>query len=880
MKLAKFSVTRSKHKQTVKEFGFKAESTVSTDIIGMKMFVNSQDTTLLHGALMSAVNELQSSKDGSPEYRKLFQLRYKKGVADIVSSTVLRLTKDPTKCAVQLEPNILASVIKRLLPCFLEDDLRWHTWHIALQSIIWKFFMFDNPNISQITEKYTSNFNFPFTDSQTSQQTELEMVVHENPARSKLLFEYVTILNHMLQSSSTSIHFVKIILHFYKTTLRLINNFNKCNGECIKELFRMNVLLEACFSKEALLEAISSSLESRGKFFIDHSYLTTSWEIDTSYLLVLLFNYWRDAKDRFYEHLDGISLIMQHVDYKFKSKLRPVFKECFDEKADPDLELLKAMIHYDYPFASRAAGIILKHPEIRKNTEIINMLNENLAKLLPFEIYPVLADVVLETEPENRSPFANLFFKLLSNAPSSIYNEALNYILHCYGINENFKLSDTNFYLTKFTRKTMLLDEAEKFLLPLFIQEPLTVLKAVIEQALVRGAEGIAIIPVLKLIPCVCYHKDSFPLINELSHYFLKENLLTCEEKNIVSLVEAIMKVQTEKKIILFDKFVEDCILPSFYRNIRIDLMVECLNVSLRALTTGSALKLSDTSFFLLMECLTSSIQECIKFGNGKRKELLLLTLSLLAENKMLHGKFSDGSPHFIQHLSTLDPVVTVYLKPFYDTENYHDTVNIYDMSETSWIYCCHSENPEQEFKDRLSSLRSVHKYNSLLKTLFLLLSHFTKREWTKSADFLKVYFEYCSPDEVCSSIPSLLPKTDPQVYAVVRTLMDCYIYLMKNSACDKQYMTSCFTNTIIDIVGQKSHPQLLLNVFLNACHIVSICEMDTLDFLSSFLISIKNNISVACDDKSLKEKYVKLALTGVKCLPDSTAKTLLLKKI
>lgn len=56
-----------------------------------------------------------------------------------------------------------------------------------------------------------------------------------------------------------------------------------------------------------------------------------------------------------------------------------------------------------------------------------------------------------------------LFFQVLSDSSCNLYNAALNYILDKYGINEHFKLPDSDSHLIQFTRKTMLLDEVCTF---------------------------------------------------------------------------------------------------------------------------------------------------------------------------------------------------------------------------------------------------------------------------------------------------------------------------------------------------------------------------------------------------------------------------------
>lgn len=150
----------------------------------------------------------------------------------------------------------------------------------------------------------------------------------------------------MLQSPNTDFTFMKVVLHFYKTIFRLLKETDACSGESVKELFRMNPLLERCLKSLSFSKsAIESFLRVPENNLISHCYVNASWDVCPKYLVFLISNYWSDAENHVEVSLPSISTFLPE-------EMRLQISELVNGRY-PDLRLLKAIVRYDYPFASR-----------------------------------------------------------------------------------------------------------------------------------------------------------------------------------------------------------------------------------------------------------------------------------------------------------------------------------------------------------------------------------------------------------------------------------------------------------------------------------------------------------------------------------------------
>ncbi|CAL1296100.1 unnamed protein product, partial [Larinioides sclopetarius] len=493
------------------------------------------------------------------------------------------------ECSQELESDLLSAILKRILHIDWDDEehLKYYSWHIVLQAIIWKFFIIEDSTLSSAQDCCT--FAFPFVSSKAKTETSSPTIEKDKDsfAKSQLLHSFVTLLNKLhstLISSLDHFEFIKILLHAYKTIFRLLCKVKTCEKDVVKELFRLNKVLGSCCSEKQSLDAIETVLQRKNEQIpLGHYYAVTSWEISANYLVFLLCNYWGDVLELVSKEASFFSL-EEHLppssEKELLKSLCPFFKTKFEKDDGNYILSLRIIITLHYPCATRAAVILLLHPEVRETEEVLIILEREVPKLGTLEIYPVLADAVATSQSTNaKIRLLNLFYKILSESNGVIYNDALEYVLSHYGVNDHFRLHGFEDQLNCFIRKMMSDEEAEKCLLPLFIQSPRDVLKMLIEQALLQGSNEITVIKILKHIPVACLHSNS--LVEELKPYFRKNEVLVKEMNSMISLIESLMKIHAETPIVNFNMFLQEIITPNLTNEKKVSFTLECLNVSI-----------------------------------------------------------------------------------------------------------------------------------------------------------------------------------------------------------------------------------------------------------------------------------------------------------
>ncbi|GFY44658.1 uncharacterized protein TNIN_252151, partial [Trichonephila inaurata madagascariensis] len=74
------------------------------------------------------------------------------------------------ECAVQIESHILVTVVKNILKIeWAEEHLKYYSWHMVLQAIIWKSFMIEDPTSYSFPNSIS--FSYPFVDSNSGTET-------------------------------------------------------------------------------------------------------------------------------------------------------------------------------------------------------------------------------------------------------------------------------------------------------------------------------------------------------------------------------------------------------------------------------------------------------------------------------------------------------------------------------------------------------------------------------------------------------------------------------------------------------------------------------------------------------------------------------------
>lgn len=236
--------------------------------------------------------------------------------------------------------------------------MKYYSWHTILQAIICNFFIIEDPNLSSRQDCYS--FDFPFVSPCLTTETSCSIFEKDENsfAKSQILHSFVTVLNHLqtaVVSSPDSFDLIKIILHAYKTIFRLLPKVKTCDKNAVKELFRLNKIIETCFSNKLSLNAIETLLQQKDdRFQLSHYYALTSWEISGNYLVFLLCNYWKDILEITSKEADSPCMSLKDCFplSKIKEQLRklnPLFKITF-EKDDSNYVLsLRIIVSLHYP---------------------------------------------------------------------------------------------------------------------------------------------------------------------------------------------------------------------------------------------------------------------------------------------------------------------------------------------------------------------------------------------------------------------------------------------------------------------------------------------------------------------------------------------------
>ncbi|XP_055947991.1 uncharacterized protein LOC129981252 isoform X2 [Argiope bruennichi] len=782
------------------------------------------------------------------------------------------------ECSKELQPNILATVLNKILYVEWneEEHLKYYSWHTVLQAIIWKFFIIEDSSLSSSQDSYTFAFPFVSSNVETGAPGSTSKMDKDSFANSQILHSFNNLLNLLdaaLISSLSSFDFIKIILHAYKTVFRLLSKVKTCEKDVIKELFRLNNLIETCCLNKESLDVIKAILQRKDEQIpLSHYYTLTSWEISGNYLIFLLCNYWDDILKLTSEEINTPYISLKECFPQSDRKesfrnLSPFFKTNFEKDDSHYVLSLKIIITLHYPCATRAAVILLLHPEIRELDDVLKILEGVIEKLDSLEIYPVLADTVTTAQSKDaKMRLLNLFFKTLSGLPGKIYNDALGHILNHYGVNDHFQLNDFNDQLDCFTRKMLSNDEAEKCLLPLFIQSPRDVIKRLIEQALLQGSKEITVVDILKQIPIACLYSNT--LVEELKPYFIKDEVVVKEMQNMIHLIESLMEIHAETPIVDFEMFLQEIIIPAIAAERNISFTLECLKVSANILVPKNALKIKTGVLLLLINCLNNVVSKCIQFGDGKIKELAVTTLSILESSEVITDTLKtichdDASFSY-------SPCVLVYNRKLLGVTSYQELKGVESkLNDSLWLWCCNNK-VSNLFQETI--LEKKITYEDLISILISVLPHLTKEEWFESARLIREYVKYSNLDVSCT-MPWLLPKSDPQLYAVIRCLMDSYYFSLEKGVFDLYYMSNCFTNTMQKILSEEVDLHLYLNVFLDVCHLTLNNADEIYTSLLPFLLNVKRTVEDKCKDKHLKVIYLQLLCDGIKGLPNSEEK-------
>lgn len=783
--------------------------------------------------------------------------------------------------AMQLESDILDIVVNNILKIeWTEEPLKYYSWHMVLQVIIWKFFIIEDPSLFDFPNSFS--FSYPFTDANSVPETENQELtdnISQNPL-SNTFKVFLNSLSSFSVSCRVNFYYNKIILHAYKTIFKLLRKLKTSEKNVVRELFLLNTLLkQCCFEKES--KGVIKSYKKGEMVSLMHYYSNASWKITEDYLLFILCSYWNDTL-KILSDVDTApcaSLAEHFPSNEEKSRLISIcsfYADEFEEDDGYDVNYLKSIIIYNYPCATNAAVVILHHPKIREKEEILQILESKASELKPMIIYQELIDVIAETESkETRIRFVKLLHLILSQATCaysvSIYNDALKYMCQKHDMNDHFKLENFDDQLAAFSRKIMSLKEAEKCLLPLFIQSPTIVLKTLIEQILRCGSEGMHMIQFLTLVPMACVYRNA--LVTELEYYFSKEKLELYEEKNILKFFESLIDIEGVESLLNLNEFFQKCFIENDFKKMsRLHVNYDCLIVALKVLTNKNALKISMKVYRCLIDKICSIISTNIQLANGKTKAVAIAMLPLL-EKYQEHGKIKDAHELGLDFGSNpFSTILHVYASQLYENRSYKDIPGASEeLCDSLWIWCCHFKDATQ-FQNII--LKKTIPYNSLLEVIITVLPHLTKEEWLESTHLIEEYFKYVDPASVPWDMPWLLSETDHQLYSVIRCLMDCYIPVVAKV---QYYTTACFTNTVMNLLKEKASPELYLNIFLDTCHLISVTN--TLTLHVSYISNIKKQI----EEKTIKNKlfnqfYNRIMYYGVKNLPDHKEKDYILQ--
>ncbi|GFY70425.1 uncharacterized protein TNIN_94741 [Trichonephila inaurata madagascariensis] len=757
--------------------------------------------------------------------------------------------------AVQLESDILTTVLKSILKTEWRDErLKYYSWHMVLQAIIKKFFIIEDPRLSY--SKYSITFKYPFVDSNAMPQTGSQELP-DDFSQSPLFNVYKRLLRHLFSFSLCSagnVWYNKIILHAYKTIFKMLRRLKTSEKNVVRELFVLNTLLKQCCFEKEFKEAIKSFKKENS--FLMHYYTTASWKIPGEYLLFILCNYWNETL-KILSEKDNTPLsslaecFPSNEERNCLINICSLYSDQFEEN-DFYTKALKCIIICNYPCATNAALVILRQPKLREKEEILQVLERKPSIFKAVMIYQKLIDVIVETESkETRIRFLKILHLVLYHCArkytTSLYNDVLKYMCQKYDMKNHFKFDNFDYKLAAFSQKKSY-KEIKKCLIPLFIQSPTIVLKTVIKQALMNGSEGMNGIGTLQFVPMACLYRNS--LVKELEYYFSKEKLRIYERKNLSKLIRSLMKIQVFFKPLLnLDEFFQKCFIKNNLIHInRLLINYECLAVALKVLTDRNALNISSEVYRHLVDKIFSFISKSIQLKHGRAKEVAIATLPLLEKYEerglgLIQGTHELG---FNFGLNPFSSILHVYASQLSRGKSYKDIPGASDeLCGSLWTWCCHFK--DASLFQKVTSKERV-RYASLMDVIYTVLPHFTKEEWFETARLLKEYFKFANPAVVQSSTQVVLPQTDRKQYAVIRSLMDCYTYIIPG---DQHYLAACFTNTVMNLLNEKASPELYLNVFVDTCYLISV--NNTLTLHLPFLSSIKREIY-----KKLKQKRSK----------------------
>ncbi|GFR02470.1 uncharacterized protein TNCT_385791 [Trichonephila clavata] len=326
--------------------------------------------------------------------------------------------------------------------------------------------------------------------------------------------------------------------------------------------------------------------------------------------------------------------------------------------------------------------------------------------------------------------------------------------------------------------------------------------------------------------------------------------------------------IQAEESLLDLNEFIQKCIVENdFTQMSRLQVNYKCLIVALEVLINKTGFVLSEEVFKSLINKICFLISTSVQLANVKTKEMAITVLLLLE-------KVKQGDQKLELDFSLYPPssILLMYTSKLLEKETYYDIPGApKELCDSLWTWCCHFKDatPFQEIIQM-----KTYPYDSLLGVIVSVLPHLTKDEWLESTHLIEEYFKYVDPATVPCDMERLLPQTDHQLYNVIRCLMDCYIYILEDA---QHYTSACFTNTVLDLLKHKASPDLYLNIFLDACHLISVTNTLTLHL--SFLTNIKKEIIEKLKDKHSKQFYNKMMYYGIKNLPDYPEKSHILQQ-
>ncbi|XP_015921905.2 uncharacterized protein [Parasteatoda tepidariorum] len=805
------------------------------------------------------------------------------------------------ECAHQLQPDVLSVVLKKLLEPQYEGELKFYACHLALQASIRKTLEMPSSSVENSNAEVNFAFNFclphSYSDEEDGHKDEEFIIKNLAPEHLQPIFDII--LKRLTNESDQKcdIYFIKVVLHGVKTVLKLVNNIStdEVAGSCVKKLNLLAPLFVQCLTGDTMVSAILQNMEKPFQCLVDSGYQIMSWEINELYLVFLLLNFLKDFKAKSVtspesklslntvsSYCSDFHTYMKQNDLSYKTLAdlnEKYLNSCIKNKENYYL-LLTVIVKHHYPYASRAAECLLSNPQLWEQYNVINLLEENITIFHPFELEITLADAIVKTKSKNmQDRLLSVFYKLLSQATNEIYNKTLENILKNWGFCEYFMTTNFDAQLTQLSRKTMTLKEIEETLLPLFVQSPKVVLQFLIEQAMMQGLDGMEALKVLKTIPiaCVyeCHEEPVAPLITILSPYF-EHNLRANEAKHFVILLKTLMEMQVTEDILSFDSFLDKCIFPnSLIQSAQfnqLEFTLECLHVALDILISNDALEIGSDKYISLFKHLGTILCFCIENNLGKLKETVVDIMKLLSNHKkkpQLDALFNNENKDSKHQLFDVEKVLKLYIISIFYKETNPDQQTdllkwknevIKENFHYLWIWCCITSDVD-DFVDHLSFYGL--SYVDFLKYLPTNFWHFTRSEWLQSTRII-TFYQFYHLKTGSSNYPWLLPNNNPDVYSIIRCLIDVFTLMMKEKSLkDILYSSSCLTNTIMDLVKKTTKPSLLVNVFLDICCVSSYLDSEVFFMFSSVLMSLQKQCLSICEEADKKD-YIMLMKLGI----------------